>query len=375
MSKFLLVIGGPTASGKTDLAIHLARQLDTVILSADSRQFYRELSIGSAKPSPEELTQARHFFINTLSIQSEYSIGQFERDALELLARLFQEKDLVILTGGSGMYIKALCEGLDEFPKVPIALRKELDNWYRKEGLKALQSAVREQDPDYFEKVDQQNPARLLRALGVIRVSGKPFSSFLNRQQPNRPFTPVYLQTAWPRAELYDRINQRVDRMLEKGLIEEAGKLLPYRDHTALQTVGYQELFDYFDGSTDLETTVELIKQNSRRYAKRQLTWARRDGFWKSFHPREWKKLLRWIERARLRAYHFSQNKETLSLLEGKNPLASGQLILKKRHWHLQIEQAKEKESLDWLLHEARHRAEGEPIELTSPPSVEPFME
>jgi len=281
--KYLLVIGGATATGKTALSIQLAQHYQTVILSADSRQFYREMNIGTAKPTPEELAQAPHYFINSLSITQPYSVGDYERDALALLEKLYQQHDLVILTGGSGLFIRAVCEGLDDFPAIPDTIRQNIQKLYEKEGLEGLQMILQEVDPDYYEEVDLQNPVRLMRALEVYQTSGKPFSHFRNQPSPPRPFLPIYIKLEMPREQLYARINQRVDQMMEAGLLEEVRALLPYRALNALQTVGYQELFDYLDGKTDLDSAVALITQNSRRYAKRQGTWFRKRPHWKGF--------------------------------------------------------------------------------------------
>ncbi len=285
--KYLIVIGGPTAAGKTALAIRLARRYRTEILSADSRQFFRELNIGVARPDPEELAAAPHHFIAHRSIEASYSVGDYERDALAAIHRLFQQYDLLFLVGGSGLYLKAVCEGLDVFPEVPGSVRDAVQEKYEAEGLAALQAELQDCDPDYYEEVDRQNPARLMRALGVCRVSGRPFSSFRNRQPAPRSFVPVYLQVRLPRPVLYDRINRRVDAMLAAGLEAEARRLHPRRGLTALETVGYQELFDHFEGRYSREDAVRLIKRNTRRYAKRQLTWLRRDGHWKSVAPGE----------------------------------------------------------------------------------------
>ena len=286
--KHLIVIGGPTASGKTDWAVRLARHFGTAIISADSRQFFREMSIGTAKASAEERRQAPHHFIDNLSIRQAYSVGDFEREGLALLKRLFKAHDVVILAGGSGLYIQALCEGLDKFPEVPLSVRREVEAWYEQEGLEKLQEALYQADPDYYREVDLSNPARLIRALSVCRTAGRPFSSFRSPEKAVRPFVPVYLQLHRPRAQLYERIDRRVDRMLETGLIDEARRLYPYRNAAALQTVGYQELFDLFDGRSTYDEAVRLIKRNSRRYAKRQLTWMRRDGHWKYIGPDDW---------------------------------------------------------------------------------------
>lgn len=283
--KKLLVIGGATATGKTALAIRLARHFGTEILSADSRQLYREMSIGTAKPTEEELAAAPHHFIHHISIEEPYSVGDYEREALALLEKLFQEHEVVILCGGSGLYIKAVCEGLDVFPEVPPEVRQEVESWYAAEGIGPLQEELRKVDPEYYEEVDRQNPHRLIRALALHRASGKRMSELRQGQAKARFYQPHYFQLTMEREELYERINRRVDRMLEAGLVEEARALYPRKHLPALQTVGYQELFDYFDGKHDLEEAVRLIKRNSRRYAKRQLTWFRRDGFWEEIRP------------------------------------------------------------------------------------------
>lgn len=292
---YLLVVGGATASGKTDFAIRLASYFQTEILSCDSRQFYREMSIGTAKPSSQELSRIRHHFIDHISIHTTYSVGDFEREALQLLEELFEQHQYVVLCGGSGLFIKAVCEGLDRFPEVPKDILTRLQSEYEEKGLPFLQEELQRRDPEYFQEVDHQNPRRLLRALSVIRASEKPFSFFRKQQPAIRHFQPIYLQMDWPREVLYQRINQRVDQMIEEGLVEEARSLYPQRHLPALQTVGYQELFDYFDGLTNLNETKALIKQNSRRYAKRQLSWFRRDGFWEKFQPQELERALAYI--------------------------------------------------------------------------------
>ena len=269
-------MAGPTASGKTALAIQLAQHYNTSILSADSRQFYQEMEIGTAKPSAEELAAAPHHFINSLSIQQDYNIGDFERDALAFLEELYQEQDLAVLVGGSGLYIKAVCEGLDVFPPVPAGIREDLVQLLEEQGIEALQQELAVADPIYYNKVDQANPHRLIRALEVCRATNQAFSSFQGKGKTARPFKALTLAIQWDRAVLYDRINKRVDLMLEAGLVEEARALYPYQHFNSLQTVGYRELFDHFEGKTDLPTAIELIKRNTRRYAKRQLTWLRK---------------------------------------------------------------------------------------------------
>lgn len=307
--KTLLIIGGPTASGKTELAIRLARHFGTEILSCDSRQFFREMTIGTAKPTEEELARAPHHFINNLSIQDEYSVGDFEKEALALLDQLYTQKDVAIMVGGSGLYQKAVTEGLDEFPEVPLSTRQRVEQWYEDEGLEALQKKLREVDPDYYAEVDIHNPHRLIRALAVYEAGGQAFSSFRKNEKSSRSFFPIYLELSWKREDLYERINRRVDLMMDKGLLKEARKLYPLKHLTALQTVGYQELFDYFDGKNTLEEAVTLIKRNSRRYAKRQMTWSRRDGHRKHFDPDEWEAILEYVHLAKAKQLFFQKNR------------------------------------------------------------------
>jgi tRNA dimethylallyltransferase len=283
--KHLIVIGGATATGKTAVGIQVAKHFNTEILSADSRQFYREMSIGTAKPTAEELSQVPHHFINSLSIHEDYSVGDFEADALDLLKKRFENHDVLVLVGGSGLFIRALCEGLDEFPEVAPSILQSLEKELAAGGTAALQAELERLDPDYFTQVDINNPHRLIRALSVCRASGKPFSSFRTQQKKQRFFTPIYIRLEVERAMLYDRINRRVDEMMKLGLLEEAQQLYPYKQLNALQTVGYQELFSYFEGKCTLEEAVEKIKQNSRRYAKRQSTWFRKDPYWQAFDP------------------------------------------------------------------------------------------
>lgn len=295
-SKTLLVIAGPTAIGKTTLAIRLAQHYKCDILSADSRQFYREMNIGTAKPDAEELAAAKHHFIDSLSIQNSYSIGDFERDGLRKLEEIFQTNDMAILVGGSGMYIKALCEGLDDFPNVPEEVTLGLEKEFEELGLSPLYDELKEKDREYFLEVDRANPRRILRALGIIRATGKTFSSFRMRNISPRPFRCVHVALTADREKLYERINLRVDKMLEAGLLEEVKKLSPHQDLKSLQTVGYQEFFRHFDGEISLEEAVELVKRNSRRYAKRQMTWFRNQqpakGTWHYFVANEFDKIV-----------------------------------------------------------------------------------
>ncbi len=276
--KYLLVIAGPTAVGKTSFAIQVAKSHQAEIFSADSRQFYREMSIGTAKPNKLELAAAKHHFIDNLSISSQYSVGDYEKECLVALESYFKEKDLAILCGGTGLFIKAVCEGLDKFPIVPPSFRENLTLEFQQNGIEKLQEELKESDPAYYAQTDLQNPHRIIRALEVIRFSKKPFMSFWNKNKVDRPFKVLKIALEMEREELYNRINERVELMFSAGLLEEAKSLLPYRNQNALNTVGYKELFDYFEGKTGLEEAKELIKRNSRRYAKRQMTWFRNQG-------------------------------------------------------------------------------------------------
>jgi tRNA dimethylallyltransferase len=275
--KTLIVIAGPTASGKTAAAIRLAQHYNAVILSADSRQFYREMAIGTAKPSLDELAAAKHYFIDSHSVTEPFSVGDFEKQGLALLDELFLIRDKVILVGGSGLYIKALCEGFDEIPHADPAIREQLNDEFAKNGIIPLQEELKQADPVYYAEADINNPQRIIRALEVYRETGVPFSSYRKAKINTRPFNILKIALDLPREVLYKRINQRVDMMIKDGLVDEVKSLIPYRQVNALNTVGYSELFDYFDGKTDLPKAIELIKQNTRRFAKRQLTWFRKD--------------------------------------------------------------------------------------------------
>lgn len=293
--KHLIVIVGPTAIGKTALAIKVAQYFQTDIISADSRQFYREMSIGTAKPSPEELAQATHHFINSHSIADEFTVGDYEQEALELLEKIYGEKDVAVLAGGSGLFINAIIKGFDNLPKAPAELRDELNALFRKEGLEALQNKLKDLDPDYYTEVDLQNPQRIIRALEVSIFTQKPFSSFRTNSIVSRPFEIIKIGLNMPREALYEQINTRVDQMIDAGLLEEARELLPFREHNALNTVGYSELFDYFDGKVPLQEAVAAIKQNTRRFAKRQLTWFRKDQETEWFTPDQFPDIINYI--------------------------------------------------------------------------------
>jgi len=273
----LIVIAGPTASGKTAAAIQLANYFNTVILSADSRQFYREMSIGTAKPSAAELAAAPHYFIDSHSITEPFSVGDFEKQCLQLLNELFKVHHVIILAGGSGLYIKAITEGFDDLPSADAATRDKLNNELAEKGIITLQERLKDVDPAYYNEVDINNPQRIIRALEVFETTGKPFSSYRTAIANKRPFHIIKLGLDMERALLYNRINQRVEIMVEQGLVNEVKSLLPYRHVNALNTVGYSEIFDYFDAKTDLPAAVAAIKQNTRRFAKRQLTWFRKD--------------------------------------------------------------------------------------------------
>jgi tRNA dimethylallyltransferase len=276
-TKTLIVIEGPTAAGKTAIAIKLAQQLKTEIISADSRQFYREMSIGTAKPTDKELAAAKHHFIDSHSIIENFTVGDFEKQSLQLLNVLFKTHDKVIMAGGSGLFIQAITKGFDDLPVADPAIRTHLNQEFAEKGIGFLQDWLKTADPDYYSQVDLNNPQRLIRALEVFKTTGKPFSSYRKAVTNKRPFHCIKIGLDLPREFLYKRINQRVDDMIAQGLAEEARSLLPYRHLNALNTVGYSELFDYFDGKNDLNTAIEFIKQNTRRFAKRQLTWFRKD--------------------------------------------------------------------------------------------------
>lgn len=282
LNKTLIVVVGPTAIGKTALAVQLAQFYQTEIISADSRQFFKEMNIGTAKPSPAELDAVPHHFINSHSIQNLFSTGDFEVEALELMDQLFKSHDQLIMVGGSGLYINAVCNGLDDLPEIDLNIRAQLNEKLASEGLASIQNQLKELDPEYFAKVDQQNPQRMIRGLEVVLFTGKKLSSLLTSNKKKRPFNMIKIGLNTDRSLLYQRINDRVDQMMEAGLLDEVKQLLPYRKYNALNTVGYSELFDYLDGNTDLESAVAMIKQNTRRFAKRQLTWFRRDDdtFW-----------------------------------------------------------------------------------------------
>lgn len=276
--KTLIAIVGPTAVGKTAMAISLAQYFKTEIISADSRQFYREMNIGTAKPDAEELAAAPHHFINSHSIAQDYSAGDFEREALRLLDKLFEQHDVVVMVGGSGLFVRALCEGLDDLPKAGEEVRERLNNEMAQLGIEKMKERLKAIDPAYYQVADVDNPQRVVRALEVFEATGNPMSFYHKKDVDKRPFNILTIGLNMERSQLYERINLRVDRMMETGLLEEVKSLLQFRSKPALFTVGYAELFDYLDGNISLEDAVDKIKQNSRRYAKRQITWFKKYG-------------------------------------------------------------------------------------------------
>ncbi|MEQ8908890.1 MAG: tRNA (adenosine(37)-N6)-dimethylallyltransferase MiaA [Vicingaceae bacterium] len=293
---FLISIIGPTAVGKTALAIQLAQYFKTEILSADSRQFYKELSIGTAKPDAIELAAAPHHFINHLSIAEDYNASDYEAEAISLLKKLFENYNTLILCGGSGMYLDAVNQGFDaEVPSSDEQIRKELNELMAREGITALQSKLKELDPIFYQKVDLHNSKRLLRALEVCLISGKPYSEIRKGKGKERPFKKLKIGLNMDREKLYERINLRVDRMIDAGLLEEVKAVWPFREKNALKTVGYRELFDYLDGRLTFEQAVEKIKINSRRYAKRQLTWFKRDDEIHWFEPSQFTEIAKFV--------------------------------------------------------------------------------
>lgn len=283
--KYLIVIVGPTAVGKTDLCIKLGKKFKTEIISSDSRQFFKEMNLGTAKPSQAELKSVKHHLINSHSIFDTYDVKTFEKDALAILEQIFSSKDVAIMTGGSGLYVDAICDGFDDIPDINPAIRSGIIKAFEEKGLTYLQERVSAIDPDYYETVDRHNPQRLMRAIEVSEGTGKPFSSFRNKKKVDRPFHIIKIGLQRDREELYQRIDQRMDIMIETGLFEEAVELYPYKDLNALQTVGYSEIFGYLDGEYDKEEAIRLLKRNSRRYAKRQLTWFRKDESIRWFSP------------------------------------------------------------------------------------------
>jgi tRNA dimethylallyltransferase len=296
MHRYLIVLAGPTAVGKTSASLTIAKHFNIPVISSDSRQMYNEMMIGTARPSKAEMQGIQHYFIGNLSIKDTYNAGRYEEDVLKLLERLYQHSKYALLAGGSGLYINAVCYGIDQFPAADFTLRQELTELYESEGLETIRAMLKKADPVHYENVDLKNPKRILKALEVSIATGKPYSSFLTKPEKKRDFTPVWIGLNREREELYERINSRVDQMMEAGLPEEARALYPFRHQNALNTVGYKELFDYFDGKTDLEEAVRLIKRNSRHYARRQLIWFNKNKKIRWFHPEQIDKIIGYIE-------------------------------------------------------------------------------
>lgn len=286
-TKKVIFIVGPTAIGKTELSIELAKILKTEIISCDSRQFYKELKIGSAPPSKKERSEVKHHFIHNLSVREDYNAGQFEIDAIKLIAKLHKTNDTIIAVGGSGLYVDAICKGFDPLPKISKQTRDQVTFEYHSKGLTWLQNQVKKNDPELYSNYDTNNPQRLLRALEVFQETGKMFSSFKSNKVKERPFEILKIGLNIERSILYERINKRVDLMMENGLLEEVNSLVNFQDRNALQTVGYKEIFTFLNDECSLQKAVENIKQNSRRFAKRQLTWFRKDKAVKWFEPQQ----------------------------------------------------------------------------------------
>jgi tRNA dimethylallyltransferase len=297
--KFVVVVAGPTAVGKTAVALQLAGELHSEIVSADSRQMFREMSVGTAKPTLAERQQVRHHFIDSHSIHDSYSAARYGDEARSLIRKLHEKHDYVVVCGGSGLYIRALCEGFDEIPETPGEVREYIRDQFKQRGLLWLQQELQIRDPDYFSVVDQKNPHRLMRGLEVVQATGASILHFQSkRERMPIPFSVIKVGLELPREELYARIDERLEMMIDAGLFEEAGSLYPYREHMALRTVGYQEVFGFLDGLYDKEEAVRLLKRNSRQYAKRQLTWFRKDKEYCWFHPSDVPSILAYIARA-----------------------------------------------------------------------------
>ena len=295
-SKTLIVIAGPTAIGKTSVSISLAKHFNCSVLSADSRQFYKKMNIGTAKPTDEEMQGVPHYFINSHSVNEDYNVGKYEMDSINLLDKLFIKDDVVLLVGGSGLYIDAVCKGFDDLPEADETVRNKINKLYKEKGIEGLQHLLKELDELYYDKVDLQNPQRISRALEVCMSTGKTYSSFRDGKIKQRNFTIIKIGLNTARETLYERINNRGDAMMENGFVEEVKSLQQYKHLNSLQTVGYRELFDYLEGKTELNSAVDLIKQNTRRYAKRQLTWFRRDAEIKWFEPDELESIIYYLK-------------------------------------------------------------------------------
>lgn len=295
MKNFLIVLLGPTAVGKTDISIDLAERFNCKIISADSRQFYREMTIGTAVPSDSQLKRIKHHFIKFLSVHDYYSTSLFERDVIEMLPELFSKNHIVLMSGGSALYIDAVCNGMDDIPDVDTEVREKYISMFKKEGVEGLRTALKLVDPEHYAKVDLKNHKRIMRALEICETTGRPYSSFLKRQKREREFGIVKIGLERERADLYKRIDSRVDQMIRSGLEDEAASLYGFRDLNALMSVGYREFFEFFDGNISREKAIELIKRNSRRFAKRQLTWWGKDKDIRWFKPDQLQEIIAYI--------------------------------------------------------------------------------
>jgi tRNA dimethylallyltransferase len=284
-SHTLLVLLGPTGVGKTALSLQLAGRFGAPVISADSRQMYKGLAIGTAAPAPEQLAQINHYMVGTLALTDYYSASRYEAEVMALLHELFKTHPVVLLTGGSMMYIDAVCQGIDEIPSVTPEVRKAVWEQYEQHGLASVLEELQRADPVHYEEVDQKNYKRVIHAVEICQMTGQPYSVFRTRQAKKRPFRIVKIGLVRPRDELYDRINRRVDKMMDKGLMDEARRVYPFRSYNALNTVGYKELFRYFDGEWSLDQAIEKIKRNTRLYARKQMTWFKRDESIQWFHP------------------------------------------------------------------------------------------
>jgi len=298
MSKTLIVITGPTAVGKTAISLDIAKHFGIPIINADSRQIYRELRIGTARPSDEDMRIVQHYFVGSIGIDEYYSASKYEQQVLELLVQLFKKDDYALLSGGSMMYIDAVCDGIDDIPTIDEQTRKMMKERLAKEGLPALCDELRQLDPEYYEEVDRQNPRRVVHALEICLMTGKTYSSFRRQEKKQRPFNIIKIGLNRNREELYQRINERVDEMMDKGLLEEAKVLYHQKSLNALNTVGYKELFDYIEGRWPLQEAVERIKGNTRRYARKQLTWYKKDENIQWFHPDDKQAIINYITQA-----------------------------------------------------------------------------
>lgn len=295
MQHTLLILLGPTGVGKTELSLRIAEQLGSPIISADSRQLYRELPIGTAAPTPEQLARVKHYMVGTLELSDYYSASQFETDVLSLLSSLYKEHTAVVMTGGSMMYIDAVTKGIDDIPTVRPDIREQIWKEYEAGGLAPILEELKQADPVHYDEVDRQNYKRVIHAVEICRQTGQPYSSFRTRSRKARPFRIVQIGLTRDREELYDRINRRVDQMMADGLLEEARRVYPYRQLNSLNTVGYKELFNYFDGEWTLDFAIEKIKRNSRVYARKQMTWFKRDSEINWFHPDQEQEILAFI--------------------------------------------------------------------------------